>query len=145
MESYSGELDHLLELRTVVLKHPPSGRTTTATLAGVEVLGRGVMARFEGITTPEEARQWSGWEIHVPRSACAPLSSGEVYVADLIGKRVRDPGGRVGTVVGMYDGPQAALLEVATEDGVRLVPLLDRFVGDLDGDAVEIREPWLLD
>jgi 16S rRNA processing protein RimM len=64
------------------------------------VTGKGVLAKLEGIDTPEEARLKVGAEVGVPRSALPPPADGEYYWIDLEGLEAR---AKDGTVLGRVD------------------------------------------
>lgn len=72
----------------------PTGRRTVrmSTRAGA---GKRVLARVEGIDTPERAAELVGARIEVDRPSLPPPADGEFYVHDLLGLEVVDAAGTV--------------------------------------------------
>ena len=131
IESYSGETDHFLSLSEITLVK--GARERVCAVEEVRVVGHTVVARLEGIATPESARELRGWDVVVPRKDAARLAHGEYYTADLHGLEVRVAGRRVGTVEAVWDAGGRTLLEVVMNGGEsRLVPFEDAFVGSVD-------------
>lgn len=94
--------------------------------------GKTIVARLEGVTTPEQAGKLIGARIAVSRSALPVLGSGEYYWADLAGMHVK-------TVDGVDIGPVSRLFETGANDVV--------VVNDYRGEQQESKEvlvPWLV-
>jgi 16S rRNA processing protein RimM len=146
LHSFSEEFSHLAVKGEVLLRK--DGKEKRCMLEAFKSSGNGLLVKFAGVDSPEEARAFNGWEVWVPREAAAPLEEGEYYVADLSSCSIVSGSEIVGRVVGVIDGPQALLLEVeATADGKRyLVPFMSQYVGDVDLEQkrIELLEPWLL-
>ncbi len=53
----------------------------------------GVVAKLKGLDDRDEAREWIGADVVVPRERLPRLSEGELYWADLEGLEVRTPAG----------------------------------------------------
>jgi len=69
----------------------------------------------------------------VPRAQLPPLAEGEYYLMDLVGLRVYTREGvELGRVDDVIEYPTVHCLVVASEDGVREVPNLERYVLELD-------------
>lgn len=145
--AYSGEYGHLVGLTDVELRS--DDRVEVATVRRFEVRARDALVGFDGITSPEAARRFTGWEIWVPRGAGAPLGPDEHYVADIVGMDVICQEIRIGHVVAVVDGAQAPLLEVRVDgrNGTALLPFMDRFVDTVDvaRRCLTVRERWMLD
>jgi len=138
VRSFSGEAAHLLGLRAALLRKGTVQRRVSFTQ--VRAQGTGLIVRVAGLDAPETARALVGFEIWVPRSQAAPLSSGEYYEADLCGCSVWVGDREVGRVRSVWEGGPTQLLEV--EGGERrtfLVPFSERFVGDVDVQGGRIR------
>ena len=146
--SSSDEVDHFRALSRVTLER--DGRRRDAVVTGVAVHGRTPILSLEGVSSPEEARQYTGWSIRVPRSQAAPLGQDEYYLADLIGCSVDSDEGHHGRIVAVIDAPQAPLLEVALSGDQRartvFVPFMHVYVRTVDIAAgrVELETPWIL-
>ena len=145
VQSYSGETEHFLTLRSIELSK--EGKIRHAIVESVRVIGNSPLVKISGVDTPEAAKLLAGWDITVDRTFAAALAAGEYYQSDLVGLSVLANGVAVGTVASVYDGPQSVLLEVQTENGSRLLPFMDRFVGDIDVEArtIELWELWFLE
>lgn len=82
----------------------------------------GWVVRFKEISDRTEAEKWRGRYLLSPISELAPLQSDEVYIHDLIGLDVENPGGeKVGRISATYDLPQGLTLGVNTAKGEVLV------------------------
>jgi 16S rRNA processing protein RimM len=101
-----------------------------------------VIAKLEGIDTPEQARSLKGREIAVARGALPEAGAGHYYLADLLGLEVvNTEGEKLGVVRHWYtNGPQD-LMEVAG-DAVRLVPWVAAVVRAVDLEAGVIEVEW---
>lgn len=149
--TFSQEYDHLRRLTVVELRSGEVrrvGRIDRCTVRDADAL-----IGFVGVTSPEEARTLTGWEIWTEREQASPLGSQEHYVADLVGCTVVCEDVAVGIVGAVVDGGQAPLLEVliggtSSDSGARrLVPFMDRFVGTVAPDrrTIELRERWVIE
>ena len=170
LESISGEYEHLLKLESVVLRLPEgkaAGLASTArrkaavvpeqarhTSSGYEFgveharrHGSSVVMKLAGIETPEEARSWSGAELLVPRADAAQRADGEYYYADLVGCAVRSDGTPIGRVRSIWNNGSNDMLEVKTDDGIRVIPFRSEFVGavDIEEGTIELIAPWVLE
>ncbi len=129
----SRSLDALaLPLPTVASQ---GGRAQPLSLVALRRVPDGLLVRFEGIATRDEARVLTGQELRLPRSALPPLGPGEFYVEDLLGCTVMDTQGRDrGVVSGLFwNGAQDVMVirsEGQEEDA--LVPVVAEFIQGLD-------------
>ena len=146
LHSFSHEYEHLMNLREVSLRK--DGVQREFRVEEIKPSGREALIKLEGIDNPETARTLNGWELWVPRESASELGEGEYYVADLSACRVLSQGVHVGTVVGVIEGPQALLLEVAAiADGKRyLVPFMKQYFGavHIEQKEMELLVPELL-
>lgn len=93
--------------------------------------GKRVLARVEGVETPEAAAALVGARIEVDRATLPPPEAGEYYVHDLLGATVVDEtGAEHGVVTEVAAGPvdvwvldEGAAFVVASTDAVRRVDL----------------------
>lgn len=149
VRSYSGEVEHFLTLRDVVLVK--GGASRQARVREVRVVQGVPVIRFDGVETPEAARSLAGWEISVPRECAAPLGTDEYYWNDLVGCCVTVDGRERGRVVAVVEGAQAPLLEVApsneTASSTVLIPFMSPFVGrvDIEGATIVVERSWILE
>ena len=145
VRTYSGDTEHLFRLAEVELRESRSGRLRTAAVDTVRTLGNKVVMRLTGVTTPEQARELSGWELWVPRSEASTLADGEYYAADLCGCTVFQGVRAVGTVTNVLVAGGGDMLEVTDDAGKPfMVPFLAMFVPVLDMAArrIELSEEF---
>ncbi len=62
----------------------PTGERRTVNISVRSGAGKRVIARIEGIETPEVAHTFIGWNVIVPRSALPAPAKGEYYIHDLL-------------------------------------------------------------
>ena len=143
--SLSGEYDHLESLEDCVLRMK-DGSEKKVRVADVRWKGNLMLMRFQGYDTPEKARALSGSLLMVRRDQAAPLKEGELYVADLYGLSVVSGGTKMGVIEGTSEGAQALYLHVRTDEGIRIVPYLPVYIGNIDTEAgtIELLMPELL-
>jgi 16S rRNA processing protein RimM len=90
------------------------------------------LVKFEGVDTRNEAEQLRG-PLFVSPDDARPLDDDEFWPHELEGCAVMGPGGEeLGVVTRVLTGPAQDLLEVATERGERLVPLVKKIVTGVD-------------
>jgi len=106
-----------------------------AVIRSIRPVDGGLVLHFDGIDTREQAETLRGAEIAVPRSVLPKLPAGEHYQHDLAGLCVVDQNGiEIGRVESIADYPSVQCLVVPTEKGSLEIPMLARYVTDLDVD-----------
>jgi 16S rRNA processing protein RimM len=113
----------------------------------VTEMGDGLLIKFSGLDTPEDARLYAGWEILADRSDASPLGNDEYYFADLCRCDAVKDGRRLGKILSVCEGGGGDMLEVEVPSGERFfVPFRNEFVGgiDIERREVEIEADWLL-
>ncbi|TFG65089.1 MAG: 16S rRNA processing protein RimM [Spirochaetales bacterium] len=147
VKSMSGETGHFHAMKEVVLRREE--RLKTFKVEKVKDAGSGfVLLKLEGVSSPEEAKKWGGWEILVDRDSATPLGRGEFYIMDLKGCALEKDGVSLGIVEGIYSTFPADLLEVRCRDNrTVLVPFSDQFIGNVDaaGKVIELKQEWILE
>ncbi len=105
-----------------------------------------LVAKLQGCDTPEQADQWRGVPVAVSRAEFPPAGEGEVYWVDLIGARVVNRRGvELGTVSEVLSSGAQDLLEVRHGERVLLVPLVERYVDEVDPGERLVRVDWEAD
>ena len=108
--------------------------------------GKTVVARFEGTASREEAAQYVGATIGVPRAALPTTGDGEYYWADLEGLQVRDTDGAViGTVAYLLETGANDVLVVRDGDREILVPFVADSVirkVDIANGVIDVNWEW---
>jgi 16S rRNA processing protein RimM len=142
---FSEEISHISIGQEILLKK--GALEKTAVIEDISQSGGEPLIKFDFIRNPEDGRQYSGWEIWIPRTLCSPLQEGEYYQADIIGCDVFSEGNLVGSVVSVIDGAQAPLIEISTPDGVRLVPFMSQYVAEVNIEArkLTLAVSWILE
>ena len=93
----------------------------------------GVVLKFRGVDSIEQAQALAGCELQIPHPERAPLPRDAAYVGDLIGCAVFDRGQQVGVIVGVEFGAgEAPLLLVKAEAGEHLIPFAAEYVESVD-------------
>ncbi|MDR2072062.1 MAG: ribosome maturation factor RimM [Spirochaetaceae bacterium] len=170
IRSLSGETEHLLSLKQVVLRL--GDKKSEYTVEGA--LGSPLALKFAGIGSPEAAKALRGAELLVPREQAAPLHPAEFYIEDLRGLEVFTPrkdeaaSGQVsrepnlntgvesagaqnefaGIIIDVVEGGGGFLAEILLSSGEKkLVPFRDEFFGPIDPATgrVELLIRWILE
>lgn len=133
VHSFSGETDHFLRLSHVWLQKRGGGEARRMTVLSARLQDRDVLLTLEGIGSPEAGRPLAGLEIWVERERAAPKAEGEFYAAELCRCSLFFEGRLIGPVTSIFDCGSSSMLEVRDQDGrLRLVPFLERFIGEID-------------
>lgn len=141
VRSFSGRIEHLAALTTVLLRRGAEERTVA--VRSVRAKLPDAVMKIDGIDTPEDARRLRGFEIWVPRAAASPLEDGEYYAVDLCGCALLTGEERVGRILSVVEAGASNMLEVeGTQGKVFLVPFTKHFIGEVDLAArtVQLRE-----
>jgi 16S rRNA processing protein RimM len=105
-----------------------------------------LVAKLQGCDTPEQANQWRGARVAVPRAEFPPAGDGEVYWVDLIGARVVNRRGvELGTIDEVLSSGAQELLQVRRGERVLLVPMVERHVDEVDLAQHVVRVDWEAD
>lgn len=104
-----------------------------------------VIAKLEGVETPEQARSLKGREVSVARAALPAPGEGHYYLVDLLGLDVVNARGEKLGVLERWlsNGPQD-VMEVKGE-AVRLLPWVAAVVKKVDLEAERIEVEWEAD
>ena len=143
--SFSGEVEHFYNLKSVLLK---SGKMEkNLDIEEIKPMGDSVIIKFNGIDSPEKAKSLSGLEIWVPRENAAALSENEYYHADLLLCDMYFDGEVVGHVKSIFEGGGGELFEVVLKSNETvLVPFRDEFIGEIsiEKKLIELKNKWIL-
>jgi len=143
----SGEIEHLLKLTSVTLRH--NGKERMLAIEESAPNGDAIVMRFAGFNSPEAAKALAGAELIVSRAEAAALKPGEFYVEDLKGLAVLDENMRLlGHINAIIEGGGGDLAEITLNNGkLRLVPFLKEFFSDFDLEnrRVRLNNLWVLE
>lgn len=107
--------------------------------------GQLVVAKLEGIDTPEQAAGLRHRVVAVPREALPAVAEGEFYWTDLIGLEVVNLAGEsLGRVESLMDNGAQSVLVVAGAKQ-HLIPCVSRYVTGIHPDQGRIRVDWEAD
>ena len=151
----SGEIEHLLKLRSVTLRRNGKERLLDieeSAAAGSGASSGGVLImRFAGCNDPEAAKDLRGAELLVDREGAAPLQPGEYYVEDLKGLEVvggADNGEILGHIAGIIEGGGGDIAEIRLKNGKsKLVPFRKEFFTGIcpEKERVILQNLWILE
>ena len=146
VRAYTALPDGLLAYRAWWLATKDDGWREFAVLEA-RVHGAAVVARLEGLGLREEAAQWRGAAVAVPRTLLPTLADGEVYWSDLVGLAVINRSGVIlGRVAAVLETAAHPVLRVAPEGDAarseRLIPLVPAYVDALDVAGARIVVDW---
>jgi len=114
VKSFTDPVDNILDYPVWLLES--AGQWTELALEDGRVTDKGVIAKFEGWESPEEARLRVGCELGVWRSQMPPPAEGEYYWADLEGiEAIGAQGERLGTVDHFRSTPGGTVMIVKGE------------------------------
>ena len=133
-----GRLEALTDVNLIA----PSGKRLATRVTSVRRAGDRFLVGLAGVTTPEEAGQWRGGYIEVPRGTMPALPAGQYYECDLIGLHVRDEEGRsIGTLEQIWELPESHVFVVRGVAGEVLIPAAKDLITavDLDRGLMTVR------
>jgi 16S rRNA processing protein RimM len=132
VRSLSDVPNRLQQVREVTLVSR-SGLVVATTVTHVRPGGRFYIMGFEAFSTPEEAAQFRGGVLQIPRSSSPQLGKDEFYEYELIGMTVRDEDGRVlGTLEEIWQLPGNPVFVVRHADREFLVPATKKAIASVD-------------
>jgi 16S rRNA processing protein RimM len=110
VKSLSGEINHLLKLKSVILRRD----NIEHRLAVEECIAAqpGLVMRFAGYNSPETAKALNGARLLIERKDAAPLHPGEFYIEDLKGLSVFADGKEIGSITDIVEGGGGDLAEI---------------------------------
>lgn len=143
LESLSGEIRHLLKLKTVVLE----GESEKEQFAVEDRVAKGklVLLKLRGIDTPEAGKRYANWIVWVDRKKAASRKRNEYYAADLTGCDVKTRKGNIGKIKSVCDTDSGAYLEVSDFQGeTYILPFSKEYFGkvNLRKREVELKGSW---
>jgi 16S rRNA processing protein RimM len=154
----SGEIDHLLQLQSAVLRQ--DGVENTVHIEACTPALSQVVMKFAGINSPERAKILRGAELMTSREQASPLGPGEYYVEDLRGLAVvaahdgpvtdARPGPEeiVGHITDILEGGGGDLAEIRLSTGeLRLVPFRKEFFAPIQPETgrLILLDRWILE
>jgi 16S rRNA processing protein RimM len=148
----SGEIEHLLKLKSVTLRL--NGEERRFNIEESTAIPPAAAIRFAGYDSPEAAQKLRGAELVVGREEAAPLRAGEFYVEDLKGLAVFAAADSaagavcVGHIANIIEGGGGDLAEIRLENGeMKLVPFRKEFFSGIDMEKRQatLNNLWILE
>jgi 16S rRNA processing protein RimM len=171
----SGEIEHLLKLKSAVISK--DGKERTLQIEESAPALPALIMRFAGIDTPEKAKTLNGAKLIAGREQATPLSEGEFYIEDLKGLAVyaqkdeveklnpdsslrlcalrtegspplRDEISIIGEITDIIEGGGGELAEIKLSDGEkRLIPFRKEFFSEIcpQKGRVILKNLWILE
>ncbi len=145
VQVYTEAIDSLLDFDEWLIGR--QGRWEVRKVAEATVYGDGLVARLEGIDTPEAARALRGSDVAVLRGDLPPPEEDEVYWVDLVGCEVVNRDGvNLGWVENLLETGANDVLVVVSGSGdtrvERLIPYVGQVVESVDVAGRSIRVDW---
>jgi len=101
--------------------------------------GNGFFVKLNGIDSVEQAENLRGEQFEIDRADASPLSDGEFYVADLIGKFVYfENGEKLGKLNNVVNYGASDILVIRTQQKEYMVPDVNGLIIDFDGENLII-------
>jgi 16S rRNA processing protein RimM len=133
------------EERRTLYAWQPSGERRQLQLEEYWPHKGGMVLKFEGVDSIEEAETLLRSEIQIPASERAELEEGACFVSDLLGCVVLNAGVELGQVADVNFGAGAAPLLIVKNDGGQeyMIPFVESFTTKLDlkGKRIEMQLP----
>jgi 16S rRNA processing protein RimM len=148
----SGEIDHLLKLKSVVVSK--DGKERTLKIEEIAPADPAVLMRFAGIDSPETAKTLNGAKLIAGREQATPLGEGEFYIEDLKGLPIvafgatAENGEAIGTITDIIEGGNGELAEIQLSNGEkRLIPFRKEFFSEIcpQEGRVILKNLWILE
>jgi 16S rRNA processing protein RimM len=153
VRSCSGEIDHLLNLKSVIVSK--NGKEQLIKIEETAPALPAVLIRFTGINSPEAAREFTGAQLLAGRDQAAPLNKGEFYIEDLKGLTVVSLAGAngensdtLGIITDIIEGGGGELAEIQLLNSEkRLVPFRNEFFPEIapEKGRVVLQNLWVLE
>ena len=94
--------------------------------------------KFKEISDRNAAESLVGAEVFADKELLTPTGEDEFFVDDLIGLAVIQNGEKIGVVKNIIDNPAHGIVEIASQDGQVLLPLVDQFIKEINIEKSEI-------
>jgi 16S rRNA processing protein RimM len=145
---FSGEIEHLLTLESVILRR--DGTEQVLRIEESAPMPPAALLKFAGIDSPEAVKKLQGAELLVDRAQASPLGPGEFYIEDLRGLRVlaADTGETLGHITDILEGGGGELAEIKLASGaLKLVPFREEFLTGVSPEQgqVILLHRWILE
>jgi len=148
VRSLSGEIDHLLNLQSVVVNKDGKELLYQIEESSPSGTPGSLLIRFKGIDSPEAAKTLNGAQLLGSREQAAPLGKGEFYIEDLKGLPViTEDGENIGCIIDIIEGGGGELAEIQLiNEEKKLIPLRDEFLLiNFEKSRIILQNLWILE
>lgn len=105
--------------------------------------GKHILAKIEGIDSPEAAKTLTNQTIYIERDQLPNTDNDEFYWSDLIGCEVETRDGQqLGTVTNMMDGGSCDIFVIEDGDKRHLIPHIGDYIVNVDITSQRIVADW---
>ena len=143
IKSYTEPVDNILDYETWQLG--ASGTWTPVKVEAGRVTDKGVLAKLEGLETPEEARLKVGLELGVWRSEMPAPDNGQYYLSDLEGLEALGADGEVLGRVDHFRSTPAGTVMIVRGEQEHWIPFAKERIVKVELDAGRIVLDWQAD
>ncbi len=134
---YTEQPGNILVYKELLLSPADSFDPEIRELIRGRVQGKYVIMCLDQCPDRNTAELLAGMEIYIERSALPELDEDEYYLRELLGKTAVFNGTPFGAICNIVSGSGHDLLLVVSDDGKDiLIPLIDEFIVEHDGDRV---------
>ena len=148
----SGEIDHLLKLKSVIISKNEKERLLQIEESTALAEGSAksvILLHFTGFDSPEAAKTLTGAQLIASREQATPLKDGEFYIEDLKGLPVTTISGKtIGYITDITEGGGGELADIQLTGGEkRLVPFRKEFFTEINPDKgkIVLDNLWILE
>ncbi len=138
--SFTEPVDNILDYPEWLIGR--EGRWRTIKVEDGRLTGKGVLAKLEGVDSPEAARLESGQDVGVMRSAMPPAAPGEYYWSDLEGLEVSNPAGEHLGRIDHFRSTPAGVLVVVRGEREHWIPFVKERIVSVDLGAAQVVLDW---
>jgi 16S rRNA processing protein RimM len=121
------------------------GEWEPVTIEDGRVTAKGVLAKLQGVETPEDARLYAGAEIGVARSELPATAPGEYYWSDLEGLEARTPTGAVLGRIDHFRSSPGSDIVVVRGEREHWIPFVKDRIVKVDLEAGHVVFDWAAD
>jgi 16S rRNA processing protein RimM len=143
IKSYTDPVDNILAYEQWQMGR--EGKWTPVGIEDARVTDKGVLAKLEGVESPEEARLKVGLELGVWRSEMPPPGPGEYYLSDLEGLDAFSPSGESLGKVDHFRTTPGGTVVVIRGEREHWVPFVKDRIVKVELDAKRIVLDWATD
>ncbi len=119
---------------SIVLLDENNQRQFELSLTSIRPAGKRMAVKFEGVDTPESAKDYTNMIAHTNRSSLPELPEGQYYYEEIIGLPVFDTrGARLGALEDFFSAGEKDVWSIRADNGEEiLTPCIPEVIKDVD-------------